>query len=271
MIMHTLGSRGNPAVVMIHGMFCNADMVKSFARYLADDYYIIIPTLTGHYKQSESYAGASAEAQKIMQWLNENGIERLAMIQGTSMGAEIALELARQCTLPVEHYLFDGGPFFDFSKGMKTFMRRKFQWFADVCANKVPEEAAGEIMKNGFVRALIGKDADAYKEIIYIFCCAAKNASKETVRNVTETCYACSLPEFDKAMQSRFVFLFSQNEPARKSEKRLRKAYPQAEYIITGKLGHCGFQVKKPREYAEFIARILRGDGAVLDTAEKIR
>ncbi len=153
----TLGSRENPAILMIHGMFCNADMVKRFAQYMQDDYYIILPTLSGHYEGSDDYESKEAEAKAILHYLHEQGITKLAMLQGTSTGAEVALEFARICDIEIQHYFYDGGPFFDFPRWFKSIMRKKFDGFVSLVNNKTTDEAREALMNNSFVKALIGK------------------------------------------------------------------------------------------------------------------
>jgi hypothetical protein len=62
MKVKTLGSRENPAVLMIPGMFCTADMPEKVARFLEKDYFIILPTLDGHHAEDpEKYAAMMAK------------------------------------------------------------------------------------------------------------------------------------------------------------------------------------------------------------------
>ncbi len=254
----TLGSRENPAILMIHGMFCNADMVKRFAQYMQDDYYIILPTLSGHYEGSDDYESKEAEAKAILHYLHEQGITKLAMLQGTSTGAEVALEFARICDIEIQHYFYDGGPFFDFPRWFKSIMRKKFDGFVSLVNNKTTDEAREALMNNSFVKALIGKNSAAYEGALTDFCEVGRHATKKSVKNVVETCYACKLPSFDEETQRRFIFLFSAKEPARKSEKRLKKQYPYAEYRIVEGYGHGGLQIAEPQKYADCLKDILK-------------
>ena len=252
-----LGNKSNPAVLFIHGMFCNGDSVKYFAKYLQEDYYIILPTLSGHYEGSEDYISKEEEARRILHYLHEQGIEKLAMLQGTSMGAEVALEVARIADLPIEHYFFDGGPFFNFPKWFKAIMRKKFKGFLRICKGKTEEEAFQDLMKNGFVKWLIGKDKESYKMMLSDFSAVCDSVTDTTICNVTETCYACKLPDFEEEIQRRFIFFFSEKEPAHMSKKRLMKKYKSAIYRDMPDMGHCGFQIGKPKEYAEYLKQIM--------------
>ena len=48
MTFQTLGNRQNPAVMLIHGMISSGADCEPFGRCLADEYYVILPTLDGH-------------------------------------------------------------------------------------------------------------------------------------------------------------------------------------------------------------------------------
>ena len=167
------------------------------------------------------------------------------------------MEVARISDIEIEHYFYDGGPFFDFPKWFKAIMRKKFNGFVDLIGGKSPEQARKAIMENSFIKALIGKNASAYEGVLTDFCEVGRHATKKSVKNIVETCYACKLPKFDEATQRRFIFLFSADEPARKSEKRLRKQYPAAEYRIVEGYGHGGLQISEPQKYADCLKDIL--------------
>ena len=254
-----LGDRNNPTVLLIHGMFCNADSVKHFAKYLQDDFFIVIPTMSGHYQGSADYLSKENEAKEILGYLHKIGVKKLALLQGTSMGAEVALEFARVSDIPIEHYFYDGGPFFDFPVFVKMIMRKKFQDFVKTCKGKTKEKAFEDLMKNSFLRWLIGKDKEYYKNMLLDFASVCGNVSETTVKNVVETCYGCILPDFEEVVQRRFIFFYSEKEPAYTSKKRLVKKYKLAQFRTIPNMKHCGFQISKPREYAEYLKDIIMG------------
>ena len=101
MIIRTLGNNENPVIIMIPGMFCTYEMPGIIAEYLKDDFCILLPTLDGHHKEEPIYHSKQEDARKIIEWLHENDIKRIALLQGTSMGAELALEVASKIDIPV--------------------------------------------------------------------------------------------------------------------------------------------------------------------------
>ena len=257
MKIKTIGNKSNPAILLIPGMFCTSEMPEIFARFLEDSYYSILPTLDGHHKEEPVYHSKEADAAGIVSWLHENGIESLALIQGTSMGAEVALEVAHQIDIPVKRYLFDGGPFFHFPRFFRAIMAKKFMMFMRMVKGKEKDQAINGLMQDPFVKKVGGGSLESYRGLMGGFCEVGQWIDKASVRRISDTCYKCDLPDFGSEIVRKFIFLFSENEPARKSEKRLRRKYPEAEFVIMSGYGHAGFQALEPEKYAEYIRNVI--------------
>lgn len=251
----TLGNRENPAIVMIPGMFCTAEMPERIGKYLQDEFFVILPTLDGHHIEEPVYHSKEDDGKEIAAWLHEEGITQLALLQGTSMGAEVALEVMRQSDIPVGHALFDGGPFFHFPQFFRAIMARKFLKFRNLVRGKDRDEAMRSILASRFVKKLGAESIDSYKTVLDGFIDVCQWIDAKSIRRIADTCYKCDLPAFDAEIVKKFTFLYSENEPARKAESCLRKKYPDAEYVIMSGYGHGGFQTEKPEEYATLMRR----------------
>ena len=250
MKVKTLGKDTSPVILCIPGMFCDYTSVLPFAEHLAEDFYVLIPTLDGHYEGSPDYSDADKQAGKLLSKLKKMKIQRIVLLQGTSMGAEVALAFARCCDIPIGRCVFDGGPFFDFPKAVKAFMRRKFSSLL----KKYKGKTADDVLKDPLVKWIGGENVQDYRGMIGSFVKAAGFVTPATVRNVVETCYACRLPDFTEEEQKRFLFCWSEKEPAHKSKKRVMEKYPAAAYTDWMGNGHMGFQAKTPEGYALFLA-----------------
>lgn len=99
----------------------------------------------------------------------------------------------------------------------------KFRKFGDLVRGKNKEEAISNIMKNRFVKKLGAGSLDSYRGMLDGFIEVCQWIDKDSVRRIADTCYKCDLPDFDEDRIRRFTFLYSENEPARKAEERLRK------------------------------------------------
>lgn len=94
MTFETLGNKKNPTILLIHGTMSSARDCMTFGQYMSDEYYVIMPTLDGHGHDGTDLLEVDQEAEKIIDYLKENNIHSLSLIQGSSMGAEVALEVA---------------------------------------------------------------------------------------------------------------------------------------------------------------------------------
>ncbi|MCR5122971.1 MAG: alpha/beta hydrolase [Ruminococcus sp.] len=256
MTFETLGNIGSPAVVLIHGMLCTAKDCVPFGKYLADEYFVIMPTLDGHGRDGTELVSADEEARKIADYLAENGIKRLALLQGSSMGAEVALAVLAELEtrgIEVGCTFFDGGPFFDFIPPKRKMMYKVFRKLTRAFDTDDPEKAADELMNNGFLKFVGGKRTEQFRPMIESMASERRTFSDTTVQGMVDVCYHCALPIFGWETQRRMVFFFSKEEPARKSMARLMKAYPKAKYRAIAGYPHCGLQVNKPRVYAELL------------------
>lgn len=251
----TLGQAGNPAIVMIPGMFCASAMPEMVAKHLEQDFYLILPTLDGHHREEPVYRSKEDDARKIVQWLQEHDVRELALLQGTSMGAEVALEVAQKIELPVGHCLFDGGPFFHFPFPIRALMAREF-WRLRELAKERSEEEVADLLKDSWLGKKLGSGShDSHRAVLDSLVDISQWVDRDSVRRIADTCYRCYLPAFDKEETRKFTFLYADKEPARKAERRLRKRYPDAEYLIVKGYGHCGYQMEQPEEYAALMRR----------------
>jgi len=254
MLFETIGDKNAPAVLIIHGMFCNAASVMLWAEPLADRFYLMIPTMNGHYPNAPDYISKESEAKEILAYLEAEGITELSMLHGTSMGAEVAMEVRRQIRIPVRKCIFDGGPFFHFPAPFRQIMLKKWRSMAKVISADDPEAAADKLLNSGMVKWLAGKDTEKYKKTFISMADKNRKFTETTLYNVNETCYTFDCPEMSTEAQKTFLFIYSDDEPAHMSKKKMMKHYPSADFRDMHKLGHCGFQMSKPEEYADFIS-----------------
>ena len=183
MIIRTLGNKENPVIIMIPGMFCTYEMPGIIAEYLKDDFCILLPTLDGHHKEEPIYHSKQEDASKI--------------------------------DIPVDRFLFDGGPFFHFPGFYRAFMAKKFMSFMKTTKGKPKEQAIDALMNDPFVKKLGGDSLEAYRGLMGGFCEVSQWIEKDSVRRISDTCYKCDLPDFPDDTVRRFVFLYSEKEPAR--------------------------------------------------------
>lgn len=256
-----IGDKSKPAVLLIHGMLCTYKDCLPYGKYLSDEYYVIMPTLDGHGNDGTDMPDVKEEAKRIIKFLNENKINHLALLQGSSMGAEVALAVRKEAdesNIKIDLCFFDGGPFFDFSPWFRAIMKKKFQKMVKIFDTDDSAEAERKMMESTFLK-FVGKDKkNQYEPLVKSMADGRRCFSDKTVDNMVLTCYACKLPEFTEDEQKTFIFFFSKDEPARKSKKRLIKAYPNSEYIDIDGYAHCGYQTMEPKKYSDDLKRYIK-------------
>ncbi len=253
MKFEVLGEKKNPAIILIHGMFCDASSCMPFAEELQSEYYVIIPTLDAHYEGSEKLSGVTQQAEQIVEYLHREDIKNIAMLQGTSMGAEVALAVAKKCDIPIGRYFFDGGPFFHFSALTRLIMVSKFKKLVATIKEKQPEE----LIREPLIQKLGIHQLEQYKNMLNSMGQATKYITEDDIKVLVKICYCCKLPRLTKEISEKFVFYFASEEPARKSIKRLQKKYKNAVYVEMKGKSHCGFQTSEPKQYAGFLEKFI--------------
>ena len=258
MTFATLGDRSRPAALLIHGMMCTGKDCEPFGQYLAEDYFVILPTLDGHGGDGTDLLPVEGEVEKLLRYLRENEIGSLALVQGSSMGAEVALALVKGLTergIPFQRAFLDGGPFFRFPPLFRRFMYRKFRSLAAIFDTDDHEAAYNGMMRHPLLRFVVRDKAEQFEPMIRSMAQERRHYSEQTLRNLVKICYQCELPALPEEVQRRMVFFFSDEEPARKSRGRLLRTYPAADFRDIHGYAHCGYQISHPREYAAMLMK----------------
>ena len=79
--------------------------------------------------EGQKYVSKLDEIRQVEDFLHRQGVERLAMVVASSIGADLAMAFLTQTKLPVEHAFFDGGQFAQIGKGTRRIMT-PFLYFA---------------------------------------------------------------------------------------------------------------------------------------------
>jgi len=243
-------------VAMLCGSFMTGGMMLNFARrYLGNDVHVIAPTYDGHDSKDLTFDSRKGQAKKILTGLKERGCTDIALLQGLSMGAEVAVEMyalsEQDPDITIHRCLFDGGPFFAFPAWLRKIMRFKFKSFIHSARTKSEEE----IMKNRMVRWIVHGDVEAYRGMVTDM--PFDVLTDETIDNESDACYTFDFPELSVEAQKRSVFSWSSNEPARKSAKKIKAHYPLATFRDAGEMGHGGFMLHDPEGYARLMRALM--------------
>ena len=121
MRFETLGEKGRPAVLFFHAMGVVGESSEPVAQFLRERYFCVMPT-SSVYCAGERYVSKEDEIRQVEDFLRAQGVQALALVVSSSLGADLAAAFLSQTKLPVGHAYFDGGQFARIGKGTRRLM-----------------------------------------------------------------------------------------------------------------------------------------------------
>jgi hypothetical protein len=255
MKFNTFGDEKNPVMVMLAGSFCPSTCMSYLYDSWKKDFYIIAPEYNG-YDENSTFTTRKQEAKEIVLYLKKQGITKIKMVYGQSMGAEIAIELIHQMLgagISVDKGFFDGAPCIRLSKAYKAFMYFKFRTMIRMLRDK----SIGDVMNMKLVKQFTNGDTESLRPMMEPIIAVAPYLTDESIKNQTECCYTFDFPVFDESFQKNLYFFYAKEEKAyRTCIKGVKKAYPYARYKVVSGFGHLTYSVRETEKYTEIIRRI---------------
>ena len=247
MLFQTYGDRRNPAVLFFHAMGVTGASSEPIARYLQDRYFCILPTSTV-YCEGQKYVSKLDEIRQVEDFLHRQGVERLAMVVASSIGADLAMAFLTQTKLPVEHTFFDGGQFAQIGKGTRRIMT-PFLYFAIKSLYW---------SKGGTLKKILWCDDDSIK--LY-FIAAGENLTYTNLRRqMADSLEDKPFPPLSKELQKHTYFEFGSIEDHFKYRQAVLEAYPCGHYPVFEGYDHMQYQIRDPKGFAEMLAHIAERD-----------
>ena len=247
MLFQIYGDRRNPAVLFFHAMGVTGASSEPIAKYLQDRYFCILPTSTV-YCEGQKYVSKLDEIRQVEDFLHRQGVERLAMVVASSIGADLAMAFLTQTKLPVEHAFFDGGQFAQIGKGTRRIMT-PFLYFAIKSLYW---------SKGGTLKKILWCDDDSIKSY---FIDAGKNLTYTNLRRqISDSLEDKPFPSLPKELQRHIYFEFGSTEDHFKYRQAVMKAYLCGNYPVFEGYNHMQYQIRDPKGFAEMLAHIAERD-----------
>ena len=247
MLFQTYGDRRNPAVLFFHAMGVTGASSEPIARYLQDRYFCILPTSTV-YCEGQKYVSKLDEIRQVEDFLHRQGVERLAMVVASSIGADLAMAFLTQTKLPVEHAFFDGGQFAQIGKGTRRIMT-PFLYFAIKSLYW---------SKGGTLKKILWCDDDSIKPY---FIAAGENLTYTNLRRqILDSLEDKPFPSLPEELQRHIYFEFGSIEDHFKYRQAVMKAYLCGNYPVFEGYNHMQYQIRDPKGFAEMLAHIAERD-----------
>ena len=260
MRIHTYGEERAPVVIMLPGSFCNADTMMNIIMELEAEFHILAVDYNGQYAGSEMpFTSRRGEAEEIILYLREHAISSVALVYGQSMGSEMGMELISQMKkdgIAIGAAFFDGGPFLRFPKIVSKLLGNKFKTIVGHLRGKTLEEA----LREPTIVRFSGGKPERYSHMLGPICQNAAFMSDETLAREADACVTFDYPAMDRGFQKRLHFFYSREESAwRFCHRKLKRAYPYAQYRLVSGYGHVGYPGEHLKEYCDWLSVLARG------------
>ena len=193
MRFQTFGNKNNKAVLLIHTLFTSADFFAPITQFLAKGYFVIVPTLSGHYENS-TFVSTADEIRQIKEFLSENNVASLCAVAGFSLGGNIAYEFFCNNSEMIEKAVIDSAPLFNFPKVVKNhFLKNYTKCLKRIKSGKY--DAAKELNKyfNGM--------GEYQKDIAPI-------VSQESLNSLVESCYDTKVYKLPQDELKKVTFIY---------------------------------------------------------------
>ena len=234
-------------MLFFHAMGVTGASSEPIARYLQDRYFCILPTSTV-YCEGQKYVSKLDEIRQVEDFLHRQGVERLAMVVASSIGADLAMAFLTQTKLPVEHAFFDGGQFAQIGKGTRRIMT-PFLYFAI----KSLYWSKGSTLKK-----ILWCDDDSIKSF---FIDAGKNLTYTNLRRqILDSLEDKPFPSLPEELQKHIYFEFGSIEDHFKYRHAVMETYPCGHYPVFEGYNHMQYQIRDPKGFAEMLAHIAERD-----------
>ena len=247
MLFETLGNKGNPAVLFFHAMGVTGASSEPVARCLQDHYFCVLPTSTV-YCAGQRYVGKADEIRQIEDFLRAQGVKRIALVAGSSIGADLAMAFLTRTKLPVAHVFFDGGQFAQIGKAARRVMT-PFLYLAI----KSLYWSKGKTLKK-----IMWCDDDAIKPY---FIAAGKALSYGNLRRqLSDSLEDKPFPPLPEDLQKHAYFEFGSIEEHMKYRDAVMAAWPHARFPVFEGCNHMQYQIRDPKGFAEMLRTLIETD-----------
>ncbi len=247
MQFQTFGDKRDPAVLFFHAMGVTGASSEPVAAYLRDSYFCILPTSTV-YCAGQKYAGKVDEVRQVEEYLRAQGVERLALVVASSIGADLAMAFLVQTKLPVAHVYFDGGQFAQIGRAT----RRVMTPFLYLAIKSLYWSRGGTLKK------ILWCDDDAIKP--YFIAAGRALTYGNLRRQLADSLEDVPFPPLPEQLQRRTYFAFGSVEEHFKYRDAVRKAYPRGRFPVLEGHDHMQYQIRDPQGFAVMLVSIMEQD-----------
>ena len=244
MIFKTLGDPSSPAILFFHAMGVTGESSTGPAEYLKEQYYCIMPTSTV-YCAGQTYISKEDELRQVGEFLRKQGVDHLALVVASSLGADLATAFLSRGEFPAAHVFFDGGQFAQISRPLRTVMT-PFLYLAI----KSLYWSKGKTLKH-----ILWCDDEQIKPY---FIQAGKNLTYSSLRRqLGDSLEDRPFPPLPEDLQARTFWEFGSKEDHFKYRENVIKTYPRGNFPVFEGFNHMQYQIRDPEGFANMLRSVM--------------
>lgn len=251
MYINEYGNKAAPVIILLAPMMVSGqNMYELMNPHLKGEYRIIAPDQGGHGKAG-AYVSVEQEYNELKDWLLKNGIKKIRLVLGASLGAALAYKLYLDTDFAVEKAWLDGVALKRSAGFAEWFMCRMFK------------KRKRKLSKNS--------DAAPSKSLVKMYGSDFATMMRDNFKQITESdieaiCHACchyELKSFTAEQQKNLHLEYGETDPDYMlSKKAIAKYLPDVEPTIRKGYSHCGYMAAHTKEYVEEIESFIANAAA---------
>ena len=234
MQFHEFGDKGNPTLLVMHGMLCDWRKFRELFQPLEQDFHVIYPAMNGCYDGAPAFRSFADECSEIERYLSDHHGGRLD-------GATLMAILASRHVVSIDKAILDG-----------VYVAHQ----GKLCADLLRMQKNGGTPSKAFIKALplMGLDESDLDEFKLMYWGGSRKSMKA---NLVEN-YTYRVPA-DFRIDAVKVFLWcGSKEPyAKKSHEILKKHVADYEERIFEGYGHGQKMIRDTEDYLREIRKAL--------------
>lgn len=254
MKIHEFGKRNHGNIVMIHGACMSWDMLLPSIKFLSKEYHIYAVAVPGHdLTTNEEFTSVENISARIERAFLRNGISRIDLLYGLSMGGGIALRMLADNKLKIDCAVINAGitPY-----ELPRFVTRL------ILAKDIVMTTIGKYSRSALAVAF-PPDRFAVSDIDRMFA-VMQHMSGNTIKKVFDSTDNYSTPEKFPDIAAEIEYWYGEDE---KNERKLDISYvkrhiPGIKLREIKGMAHGQYAVSCPEQFADDLSRRMRKNHA---------
>ena len=253
MTVHEFGKENKDAMLLIHPSVVKWDYFEYVIPLLEDRYHLIVPALPGYdFEQPGDFTSVEEIAEKLAAWCLGHGCPRLKATYGCSMGGSIALRMAVDGRVRIDHTILDG-----------AITPYQLPWLLTrlILLRDFALLAIGKLGGKRLIAKAFSTDDYSPEDMKYI-AEVLRHCSCRTLWRTFDSCNNYKMPKPVPKLESQLHYWYAEHEEkARKWDIRyIKENVPGCTFQKIPGLGHGGLATLKPQLFAELLTQTLSPD-----------